>query len=378
MIDRVRRMTAGGNVPQGAGAARATVASGMVRGVLEYAVSRGACEVDLLAACGVARELLQDADARVPLARYVSLIHSAQRQLACDAFALHFGQSMSLASLSVVGMLCDAAPTMRDSLARMNRYASLITDTGESAGTVREAPADRFVVVNRGTDSWLEDRRPTFADFPEQVEITFAFIASAMRRYARHATDRFVHEVHVTHAQPRYVADYARIFGVPVRFARARNALRIDAAWLDRPLGLQPAWAGDILCEHADRQLHRLRAQQTLSGRVAALLRAALAQAPAPQRSGVSTDSMPDVESLARTLHMSRATLARQLREEGTSFTHLARECRRELADEYLAHGGATVKEAAFRLGFSDPAAFSRAYKRWTGRSPVEATQSRI
>lgn len=378
MIDRVRRMTTGGNVLHGAWATRASVASGMARGVLEYAVSRGACEDDLVAACGVARDALHDADARVPLARYVSLIHTAKRQLACDALALHFGESMSLASLSVVGMLCDAAPTMRDSLARMNRYASLITDTGESPGTSCDEPADRFVVVSRGSDSWLVDRRPTFVDFPEQVEITFAFIASVMRRYAHHATDRFVREVHVTHAEPTYVAEYARVFGVPVTFDSAWNALRIDATWLDRPLALQPAWAGDILGEHADRQLHKLRAQHTLSGRVSALLRTALAQALAPGISGTQAVGMPDVESVARTLHMSRATLARQLREEGTSFTRLAQDCRRECAEHYLVQRDATVKEAAFRLGFSDPAAFSRAYKRWTGRSPGEVAKVRF
>ncbi len=369
MIDRVSRMTGGGNTRRTPGAIRGTVASGMVRGLLDFAVSRGASEAALLGASGVDRDTLNDADARLPLSGYVSLLHSAQQLLGCEALALQFGESMSLASLSVVGLLSDAAPTMRESLARMNRYASLLTDTDDGAG----AAGDRFVVTRRGAESWLVDHRPTFTKFPEQVEMTFAFIATTMRRYARNARDSFVHEVQVSHLQPRYVGEYTRIFGVPVSFGLDWNALRIDASWLDRPLALQPAWAADILEAHAERQLVQLRATHTLSGRVSALLREALVGGGAPRGDA----RMLDVESLAKVLHMSRATLARQLRDEGTSFTQLGGECRRELAEEFLGERGVSVKEAAFRLGFSDPAAFSRAYKRWTGVAPATDARAR-
>ena len=72
----------------------------------------------------------------------------------------------------------------------------------------------------------------------------------------------------------------------------------------------------------------------------------------------------------ARELGMSRQTLYRRLKEEGTTFEELLDAKRRQLAIRYLALDRSTVKATAYRLGFSEPAAFSRAFKRWTGVSP--------
>ena len=76
------------------------------------------------------------------------------------------------------------------------------------------------------------------------------------------------------------------------------------------------------------------------------------------------------IEIVARELGMSRQTLYRRLKAEGTTFEQLLDAKRRQLAVRYLGLDGSSVKAAAYRLGFSDPAAFSRAFKRWTGISP--------
>jgi len=75
------------------------------------------------------------------------------------------------------------------------------------------------------------------------------------------------------------------------------------------------------------------------------------------------------IDSVARALGLSRQTLYRRLKAEGTTFEQVLDGLRRRLALRFIEEGMA-VKEAAWRLGFSDPAAFSRAFKRWTGRSP--------
>ena len=77
------------------------------------------------------------------------------------------------------------------------------------------------------------------------------------------------------------------------------------------------------------------------------------------------------VEAVARSLGLSRQTLYRRLKEEGTTFERLLDRVRRRLALRFVREQGLSVKEASYRLGFSDPAAFSRAYKRWTGSSPA-------
>jgi AraC-like DNA-binding protein len=77
------------------------------------------------------------------------------------------------------------------------------------------------------------------------------------------------------------------------------------------------------------------------------------------------------VDSVARALGLSRQTLYRRLKAEGTTFEQVLDGLRHRLALEHLRQG-LGVKQTAWRLGFSDPAAFSRAFKRWTGRSPSD------
>lgn len=78
------------------------------------------------------------------------------------------------------------------------------------------------------------------------------------------------------------------------------------------------------------------------------------------------------VERVARELGCSRQTLYRRLKEEGVTFEQVLDALRRRLALRYLRQDGLSVKQVAYRLGFSDPAAFSRAFKRWTGHSPSQ------
>lgn len=76
------------------------------------------------------------------------------------------------------------------------------------------------------------------------------------------------------------------------------------------------------------------------------------------------------IDEVARELGLSRQTLYRRLKAEGTTFERLRDRLRRRVALRLIRNEGVAVKEAAWRLGFSDPASFSRAFKRWTGKSP--------
>ena len=84
-------------------------------------------------------------------------------------------------------------------------------------------------------------------------------------------------------------------------------------------------------------------------------------------------DGQANIDRLARELGCSRQTLYRRLKAEGATFEQVLQELRQRLALRYLEGEGLGVKQTAYRLGFSDPAAFSRAFKRWTGRSPSTA-----
>ncbi|CUK10486.1 Virulence-regulating protein VirS [Ruegeria denitrificans] len=80
--------------------------------------------------------------------------------------------------------------------------------------------------------------------------------------------------------------------------------------------------------------------------------------------------SAPTQDDIAKTLGMSISTLGRKLTKEGTTYKHLLQDTRHRLAEQYLDDPKLSLSEIAFALGYSDQAAFTNAYKTWTGQSP--------
>jgi AraC-like DNA-binding protein len=75
-------------------------------------------------------------------------------------------------------------------------------------------------------------------------------------------------------------------------------------------------------------------------------------------------------ETLARTLAVSRRTLSRHLADEGTSFRNILDDVRREFACALLQDRSLSIGDVAFFLQYSEPAAFNRSFRRWTGQTP--------
>ncbi|MGB5621878.1 MAG: helix-turn-helix transcriptional regulator, partial [Gammaproteobacteria bacterium] len=73
---------------------------------------------------------------------------------------------------------------------------------------------------------------------------------------------------------------------------------------------------------------------------------------------------------VADRLHLSERSLRRRLAAESTSYRKLLNQVRETLARAYLLDTGLRVEEIAERLGYSDAANFSHAFRRWTGTSP--------
>src|SRR5262249_10121263 len=78
------------------------------------------------------------------------------------------------------------------------------------------------------------------------------------------------------------------------------------------------------------------------------------------------------VEDVARSLGMSKRTLARRLSDEGLNFTEIFQQLRRDLAVRYLDDRKLHVSKIAWLLGFNEVSAFTHAFKRWTGKTPRE------
>lgn len=328
-----------------------TAAAGVTRKILEVAVARGADRGALLERSGIAEADLEDHDRRIPLARHVALLRAAKDLCEDPAFALHYGESVNLAEVSVVGLIGYASETMADAFIQLSRYSRLIVD-------LDLGPGERFRLAQDQRGLWIVDDRPDPNDYPEHTEIAFAQMVSGTRRFG---DTPFVLAVEVTHPDPGYRDEYERILGAPVIFGSARNAMRIDPAWVTRRIALEPRYVFGILSRHADELLAALDSDATMRGRVERAIMPVLHKGEV------------DMVKIAAALGCSRDTLYRRLKAEGTTFEKLLDDLRHRLALDYLSAGKVSVNEIAYLVGFSDPAPFSRAFKRWTGSSPAEA-----
>lgn len=83
-------------------------------------------------------------------------------------------------------------------------------------------------------------------------------------------------------------------------------------------------------------------------------------------------DSMPDLETLSRHLLITPRTLRRRLHDEGTSIRQIKESLRQDFAKKLLDNEHLSIQDVAEQTGFTEPAAFCRAFKRWTGQSPAQ------
>jgi AraC-like DNA-binding protein len=132
------------------------------------------------------------------------------------------------------------------------------------------------------------------------------------------------------------------------------------AAALELPLPNPNPRLAAALSEHADRLLGELVTTEQVTRRVRQEI---AVQLPA----GVAS-----IDDVADKLKMSARTLRRRLLDEGTTFSDQLDHVRRELALESVERGERSLTEITFLLGFANLAAFNRAFRRWTGRSPTE------
>ncbi len=328
-----------------------TVSAGYARALVDVAAARGAAAAKLLRKAGVISAALDDPDARVAFDDFKALMRAAIALTGDPAFALHFGRASRFQEMSIVGLIAHASTTMGEAFEQTNRYARLVVEVdGHDTGP-------RFALARRPDGVWIEDRRLNPNDFPELTESTWArFVGDVARNFP----DRppYVKAVHVTHPRPAHADAYQAFLKAPVTFDSDRNALLIDESWLAIRIGPANRYVFGLFAEKADALLKSLEGQGTMRGRIEALLIPLLHTGPI------------GMEEIARRLALSRATLYRHLKAEGISFESLIDDLRHRMALDYLGSRKVSVAETAYLVGFSDASAFSRAFKRWTGRRP--------
>jgi AraC-like DNA-binding protein len=331
-----------------------TVAAGLARGLIELAVSKGARAGVLAERAGIAPADLADQDNRIPFANYVALMRTAKTLCNDPALALHYGETNDMSRISVVGLLGQSSETMLEAFAQLNRYGRLVVEF--------DGGPDRFRLERKQGGLWVVDNREHPNDFPELTESTFARMICGPRQFG---VTQIAKAVHVSHPAPAYRAEYDRIFRAPVTFDSDWNAFLVDEAWMLHRVSDQPRYVFGVLSERAALLLKELEESKTTRGRVESLLLPVLHKGDA------------SMDAIAARLAVSRQTLFRRLKAEGTTFEQVLDALRHRLALHYLGGKKVSVNETAYLVGFSDPAAFSRAFKRWTGTSPRDVRGQR-
>ena len=329
--------------------AELTVGAGLPRGLVKIAMARGADATELCARAGISPEQLEDQDNRIGMANYIALFRAAKELTGDQAIALHYGEEVDLSELSITGLIMNGAETMGDAFVQMNRFGKLAIEY--------DAPGDRFRMAVDERGVWVVDQRENPNAFPELTEVTFARQTCSPRRFL---PTQHVLEVNVTHPAPEYRGEYDRIFRCPVVFEAAWNAIRTDPALVNHRVQLQPKYVFGVLSERAEALLKELEQSKSARGKVELQLMPVL-------HTGESS-----MEAVATKMGLSRQTLFRRLKAEGVTFEKVLDDLRHRLALHYLSGKKASVNETGYLVGFSDPAAFSRAFKRWTGKSPRE------
>lgn len=170
--------------------------------------------------------------------------------------------------------------------------------------------------------------------------------------------------VRLRRPKPPCATDFDNYFGTAVEFSAAELSLLLPKADMEAELPTANTTMARA-CDHIiDEYLARLDRTHVVN-RVRTHL----------------VESMPSGNvqegATAKALHMSVRSLQRKLKQEGATFKKLLDETRRELSLSYIKDKHTSINEITYLLGYSDPANFSRAFKRWTGTPPSIARNAR-
>jgi len=296
----------------------------------------------LLASAGLRVHGLDDPDARVPCETLGALIAGAQQQRFTPNIALELARVTPIGAYPLLDYLVLTSETVGAGVRQLARYQRIIggpvdLQVGEQIDTVRVEMA------------------------PAAGPFAIEFSASLMVLHFTHETDGGFAATRVVfqHAVDDPGA-YERALGCPVEPQGSWNGISVSAAAWRLPLRRRDPVLRQLLETQADGILARQPARTGLAFQVQRALASRVA--------GGDTS----VAALARELAMSGRTLQRRLATEGVSYHTLLDEARKAAAGQYLRESTLAVGEIAYLVGYSEPAPFHRAFKRWFGKTPSE------
>ncbi|MEQ1440137.1 AraC family transcriptional regulator [Fontimonas sp. SYSU GA230001] len=326
-----------------------SVAIHFVREALREVYRRGLDADRLLQDTGISARLLDFDQARVPAERFSALWLAVAAALDDEFFGLD-ARRMKVGSFAVLTRFMLGAKHLRGALQRAQRLFEIVLD-------------DTAVALNEdGGDAAIE-LRPTLRSAARSV-VPFAHETLLMllhglmcwlagRRIA-------IRQAEFAYPRPAHWREYTLMYSPQLHFDQARTRIVVDAEVLDAPVVQNERGARAFLREAPYNIVLKYKDTHGWSARV----RHALRERAPPD--------WPDFARLAAVLGTTPSVLRRGLEREGTSFRGIKDALRRDLAIEHLSHSRLPVPAIAQAVGFTEPSAFHRAFKQWTGVRPGE------
>lgn len=317
------------------------------RHLIEAARPHGVAVADCLAGTGVAAADIDDSDTEVQAGQELAILRNILARVADPReFARDVGVRYNFANMGILGYALLASPTWGDAVNVACRFATLsssflrITRCDTDTGTVIEfddsqVPADvRQFMLERDLYA-LINLAPLLigqleSAVPIQVEVPGIEV-------------------------PQGRLDFAGL-AIEVDTSSSRSAITIPNEVLAQAMPAADAVTAQVCVQQCEELLTARRQRRGM----AALVRTRLVRDPG---------RLPSMADIAAELCITERTLHRRLAAEHTSYRALVDEVRATLAAALL-ESGLTVEETARQLGYSETAAFTRAFGRWTGTPP--------
>lgn len=310
-------------------------------------VSDGVETRDLLEDLGLASDGTIDPKLMVSANQFYDFFGTlADRDPGGLSLPLRIGATMKSDEYGAFGLAWKSAPDLRGSFVRSQRY-------GHVLGT-----AETYT-LQKSVDGWFFNLDKAGDGRPGMLLSNEASMSAVMTICQEVSTEPFQQlGVYFKHAARGEAAVYADHFKCPVYFESGRDALLVSEESLSVPNKLGDETIARFFDQHLEQELERLVDADSLEKRA----RLAVAK--------MLSEGVPTLSLVASSLGMSARTLQRRLSDHEQSFQNLVDQARRELAQQLLSETDYSLAEIAFLTGFAEQSGFTRAFKRWSGKTP--------
>jgi len=317
--------------------------------ILSYAVQRGVDARDLCDAAGISLESLKSKDhMELEPSVIVRLWRNAQQLCLDPLFGLHFGESLQLAALGAVGEIIKSSETVGQALTLAVTFTPIVTDLFRmELITGKETFLVRLIETPQNTQNGFVQQMADFLLVFTIHELN-GLLLKKVSPIAIHYPYKMNDE-----------AEYARVFRCEPESKNGNVLMEFDNALWDEPIltanyDIQKMFLGKVSESHRD-PTEKISFQVTVMDYLM-------------KNSYLGILSLEDV---AANFNMTPRSLQRRLQVESVTFQQLADSVRKSLAVAYLESGKYQIKEVSYMLGYNELSAFSRAFKRWTGKAPL-------